>query len=76
MESDEDNFSYLRKSPDFDLANRDFDDEDDGSNSNAEIVFSTTSASASASVSSAVSSNQNSPRTHSGWSHTPVTVDE
>jgi hypothetical protein len=69
MDSDEELDDFLAKAAsNFESANRDFDFD---SNSNAEIVYSTTSAS------SAVSSNPNSPRIHSGFgSHTPVTVDE
>ena len=72
MESDEELDDFLAKaSENFESANHHRRDFDDGSNSNAEIVYSTTSAS------SAVSSNPNSPRTHSGFgSHTPVTVNE
>ncbi len=68
MDSDEELDQFLVKAANFEPAHDDFDEY---SNSNAEIVYSTTSAS------SAVSSNPNSPRTHSGFgSHSPVTVDE
>ena len=60
MDSD-DEFAFLGKDSEF----RDVDEL-----SNPELVFSTTSAS------SVISSGQNSPRGHSDWPHTPITVDE